>query len=270
MRLALLQIAWLLAILAIATTAFAQTANDPWRAQGDAAPSAPANNPTTTRQAVTRTTVPRTAQRRATPVRQAAHEEPAAPAAPAPAARPPAPEASPRPDAPAAIPLARRGDTSTTKPGRSRSSQQPGSLPIVTVAASLAMVLGLFFLLAVFLRRGLPKSMTPLPAEVLETLGRAPLSARQHAHLVRCGNKLLLLAVSQLGVETLTEITDPGEVDRLSGLCRQSHPHSSAAAFRSVLTQLSRESDGDGFVGRASSLVDLANERAPATAVKSR
>ena len=54
--------------------------------------------------------------------------------------------------------------------------------------------------------------------------GRAPLAGRQHVHLLRCGSKLLLVSVTPGGAETLTEVTDPAEVDRLAGLCRQAHP----------------------------------------------
>ena len=39
------------------------------------------------------------------------------------------------------------------------------------------------------------------------------------------------------GVETLTEITEPEEVDRLAGICRQAHPDSTTAAFRQVFQQ---------------------------------
>lgn len=40
--------------------------------------------------------------------------------------------------------------------------------------------------------------------------------------------------MSQTGVETLGEITDPLEVDRLTGLCYQTHPQGSTASFRQV------------------------------------
>jgi hypothetical protein len=65
--------------------------------------------------------------------------------------------------------------------------------------------------------------MGSLPSEVFEVLGRAPLANHQQAQLVRCGSKLLLVSVNATsgGVRTLTEITDPAEVDRLIDLCRQ-------------------------------------------------
>lgn len=108
--------------------------------------------------------------------------------------------------------------------------------------ASLAAVLGLFFAVAWVLRRGTPHTMAALPGEVVEILGRAPLPGRQQMHLVRCGHKLLLVAISATSADTLTEITDPLEVDRLCGLCRQSHPQSATATFRNILNQFGPDS----------------------------
>jgi hypothetical protein len=48
----------------------------------------------------------------------------------------------------------------------------------------------------------------------------------------------VLFRSSQTGVSTLTEITEPDEVNRLAGLCRQSQPGSASAAFRQVFEQL--------------------------------
>lgn len=110
-----------------------------------------------------------------------------------------------------------------------------------TGLAALTVVLGLFLIAAWVLRRGMPAASGRLPAEVVEVLGRTPLAARQYAHLIRCGNKLLLVHLSQGTAETLTEITDPAEVDRIAGLCRQSHPQSTTATFRHVFQQFARE-----------------------------
>ncbi|HTN74618.1 MAG TPA: flagellar biosynthetic protein FliO [Pirellulaceae bacterium] len=128
--------------------------------------------------------------------------------------------------------------------------RMPGdSSTVMTVVGSLAVVLGLFFGTAWFLRRNMPKGMMLLPSEVLEQLGRAPLAGKQQMHLVRVGSKLLLLVVTPLGAETLTEITDPDEVNRLCGLCRQNGAHGPSAEFRAVLQQFEREPAGPGFLG---------------------
>jgi len=108
---------------------------------------------------------------------------------------------------------------------------------LFAVGGSLALVLGVFFFAAWIMRRTVPAGALALPTEVFEVLGRAPLAARQQAYLLRCGSKLLLVSVTTAGAETLAEITEPDEVVRLAGLCRQNHPQSATAAFRQVFEQ---------------------------------
>ncbi len=116
---------------------------------------------------------------------------------------------------------------------------------LATVLSSLAIVLGLFFAVVWFTRRALPAAATSLPSEVVESLGRAPLSGRQQMQLVRVGNKLVLLSVTATGADTLTEITDPQEVDRISGLCQQNQPGSISSTFRQVLSQFGGETSDE-------------------------
>ena len=104
-----------------------------------------------------------------------------------------------------------------------------------TMIGSLAIVVGLFLLLTWVLRRGMPKQTPLLPQGILEVLGRAPLVGRQQVHLVRLGNKLLLIAVTPGGIETLTEVTDPAEIDRLAGICQQANPYSASKSFNQLL-----------------------------------
>lgn len=58
-----------------------------------------------------------------------------------------------------------------------------------------------------------------LPMEALELLGRRMIEPKISIHLVRCGGKVLVLGVSPDGVRTLSEIADPGEVERLTETC---------------------------------------------------
>ena len=85
-------------------------------------------------------------------------------------------------------------------------------------------------------------------AAQIEVLGRAPLSPRQYIHLIRFGHKLLLVSLSPEGADTLTEITDPTEVDRLTGVCKQSAQNSTTKAFRQVFSNFSHERPLPGFV----------------------
>jgi flagellar biogenesis protein FliO len=157
-------------------------------------------------------------------------------------------------DAAETLSLAPREEQSIRLPSRGRSGPagktpgtRSGSLgSLVPVAGSLALVVGLFLLVAWGMRRAAPASLVALPGEVFEVLGRAPLAGRQQVHLLRCGNKLILVSTTDAGAETLAEITDPPEVDRLAGLCRQAQPGSATATFRHVLQQLApRNPDSD-------------------------
>lgn len=106
------------------------------------------------------------------------------------------------------------------------------------VFGSLAVVLGAFFLFAWVLRRTARPGATLLPREVFEVLGRAPLTGRQQVQLVRCGAKLLLVSTTMSGAETLTEVTDPAEVERMVATCRAGQSTSAAKSFRRVLEQV--------------------------------
>jgi flagellar biogenesis protein FliO len=174
---------------------------------------------------------------------------------------------APRGGAPGAPPLAisapheRLPLRVTPSPQNSREGLAARSpLPsLATMLAALGLVLGLFLTTIWLLRRSMPAGPRMLPSEVVEVLGRVALAGRQHAHLVRCGNKLLLLSVAPAGVETLTEITDPLEVDRLAGLCQQSHPHSASTAFRQVFQQFGQK-PAKGFLERRGNDLQLARD----------
>jgi len=159
-----------------------------------------------------------------------------------------------RPDArrPQAKALPPRGDKATSNAeqrGKTRPMNAASSL--FTGLASLTVVLGLFFAVAWAMRRGMPAGAAALPRQAVEVLGRTALAGRQYAHLVRCGNKILLVYLAPGVAKTLTEITDPAEVDRLAGLCRQDQPTSANASLRRIFQQFGREKSAAGLFGRA-------------------
>jgi flagellar protein FliO/FliZ len=134
-----------------------------------------------------------------------------------------------------ALGLGAHGDKSATGKGSPLSA-------MITVGGSLAIVLGLFFIVAWAMRKTGPRGSLMLPKEVFDILGRAPLGARQQVQLLRCGSKLLLVSITPSGTETLTEVTDPLEVDRIAGICQQAHPKSATMAFRQVFQQMAPKS----------------------------
>ncbi len=125
---------------------------------------------------------------------------------------------------------------------KASNGKAPSTNAMLTVGGSLSICLGLFFAVAWAMRKTAPRGSVVLPNEVFDILGRSALGARQQVQLLRCGNKLLLVSIAPAGVETLTEITDPLEVDRLAGLCQQAHPKSATTAFRQVFQQLAPKS----------------------------
>jgi flagellar protein FliO/FliZ len=125
---------------------------------------------------------------------------------------------------------------------------------LYTMGTGLAIAVGAFLMFAWVLRRSgrgrLGRGM--LPADAVSVLGRVPLSAKQIAQLLKVGNKLVLVALMPGGAETLTEVTDPVEVDRLMGLCQQQDSRSTTKAFEQVFQSLSREPVTSGFLGAES------------------
>jgi flagellar biosynthetic protein FliO len=139
--------------------------------------------------------------------------------------------------------------TRPSDPGDTRRNNAGGMPSALTVASGLAIVLGLFLVVAWLMRRASPAGFGRLPGEVVEVLGRTPLGNQQQLQLVRCGSKLVLLSVTSSGAESLTEITDSDEVARLTGLCRQSQPGSASHAFRQVFQQFADRREAEGQNG---------------------
>ncbi len=117
-----------------------------------------------------------------------------------------------------------------------------------TMLAGLAMVVGLFLVCSWVLRKSVRSSSNVLPGDVVSVLGRVPLAARQFAQLLRVGNKLVLVSVTPSGAETLAEVTDPAEVDRLLGICQQLDPKSTTREFEKVFRQLAGQKTPESLV----------------------
>ena len=129
----------------------------------------------------------------------------------------------------------------------------PASLSVqkmlLTSGAGLAIVVGLLLACVWLVRREGPRSSDMLPPEAFAVLGKAPLFGQTVGHLIRLGNKLVLVAATADGIQPLVEVTDHEEVNRLAGLCLAKQPHSSAAEFQQVLRSLAQE-PAKGFLGR--------------------
>ena len=130
-----------------------------------------------------------------------------------------------------------------------KAKNQPASTQdaIKRMIGSLAVVLGSFFVLVWFIKRKKTGANHALSEQVIEVLGQMPMNGRQQMQLMRIGSKLLLLYLTPNSAQTLTEITDPLEVERLSAQCRSRSESSISSSFRQVLEQMGNE-PASGFL----------------------
>lgn len=134
----------------------------------------------------------------------------------------------------------------------------------------LTAVVALILISAKLVRRKMPGATAALPGNVVQVLGRKSLDYRHTIHLVRIGSRLLILGSSQEGLRTLSEITDPVEVDCLAGLCESNEHPSTSLNFGDVIRKfqssvpasprpdLESESDSDPAVIRLHERLHLA------------
>ncbi len=133
--------------------------------------------------------------------------------------------------------------------GAKPTADTPLSTPGITVASSLAVVLGLFAGFVWLTRRfGTSGSAkTGIPKDVLQNLGSTSIDARTNVTLLRCGARIIVIAQTPTGVQTLSEITDPNEVISITAQC----VGDSKRAFASTLVEFEKLPAEKGFVGAA-------------------
>lgn len=141
-------------------------------------------------------------------------------------------------DKPLAMTAGGTGKSKIDKP-----SVQTGITPLISVVGSLLIVLSAFMLLMLLFKKVSPKGNRLLPQEAFENLGRTFLTSKLQLHLLRLGNRLILVSVTPDGVSPVTEITDPDEVVPLLGLCRRLDAHSATELFRKTLAGFSSGND---------------------------
>lgn len=150
--------------------------------------------------------------------------------------------------------LAPRGKSheKSAAPGSASSSRA-----LATAISSLTVVAGLLGVVTWFARR-FQTSSPGLPKEVFQYLGTTSLSGRQTIHVMRFGDKMLLVAATPTGLQTLAELTTADDVQRLTAMCRTKPSPSIASTLQRVVADWSRDGGpaparGTGRATRASS-----------------
>jgi len=86
----------------------------------------------------------------------------------------------------------------------------------VRTLGALAVVVVLIFVVRLLLRRFAPARTSGALPGAIEVVARSSLSSRHRLYLVRLGQRLVLVGSGPEGLATLSEVTDPDEVSRLS------------------------------------------------------
>lgn len=128
-----------------------------------------------------------------------------------------------------------------TEGGKQRASSF-GS--VLTMFSSLIAVLALFFGFMFMLKKANRGSNSELPRDVFQVLGTSRIAGRHSLFLLRLGHKLVLVHAGSGEVQTITEVTDPAEVDRLCGSCEENQPNSLTQSFRQVLKNVTEGGNG--------------------------
>ncbi len=121
------------------------------------------------------------------------------------------------------------------------------AVPGFTVASSLAVVLGLFAGF-VWLTRRFSSGGTAngvIPKDVIQNLGSTSIDSRTKVSMIRCGNRIIVVAQTATGIHPLSEITDLNEVQQLTASCIGD----SKRNFASTLLEFEKEPAEKGFVG---------------------
>lgn len=128
-------------------------------------------------------------------------------------------------------------------PGERVEKKNDKGVSFGTTMIFLSLIVGLILVVAkLWLKHG-PIVSAGLPPEVIEVLGKRNIDARQSIHLVRMGSRILVLGSSAEGLRTLSELTDPVEVDFIAGACRsRNHDNAVTQSFRALFKkQLPRD-----------------------------
>ncbi len=152
---------------------------------------------------------------------------------------------SSRPAFPPLVPRSRAVPGDSDQAANPSASEISG--PTITVASSLAVVLGLFAGTIWLVRRfgaGARGNRT-VPNEAVEILGSSVIDARTKLSLIRVGTRVVVLAQTAQGVHAISEITDLDEANELIATCRGD----SKRGFAEQLKSIEREPHSPGFVG---------------------
>lgn len=135
-----------------------------------------------------------------------------------------------------ARPITRTGsEANTTTDGKRRAAVSgPSAWKTFGVLAGIIAVI--LFGSRLWKKHG-PRLSSSIPTEAIDILGKRNVDSRQSIYLIRLGSRIIVVGSTANGLQTLSEVTDPVEVDYLAGLCKQQAEESNVAqSFRSLFS----------------------------------
>ena len=112
---------------------------------------------------------------------------------------------------------------------------------ILKVIGGLSAVLAIFYAFTIFAKRNGAKVSSKLPADIIQVLGTMPIDAKRKFQLVRLGSKLLLLSVTEKSVQTVSEITDPVEVEYFVSRLQKGKTAEAFNSMRQMMAQIRQQ-----------------------------
>ena len=139
-------------------------------------------------------------------------------------------------------PRSNRLKQKNTASGHSRDSHSiPGlNESMVKMGGALAIVLSLFLGLAWVTKRRRPRGHQ-LINQTLEVIGQTSLSKNHTLHIIKLGQRLLLVSAGESDVTCLSELTDPVEIEQLLSSATTTMPKRST--FKSLFAQYDQDTN---------------------------
>ena len=148
------------------------------------------------------------------------------------------------------LPLGRSPDNDAPMLGENTDGSETntigGSQWLLSTAAALAIVIGLIYVAKLgFQRLSGVSGVTGHAPGLVEVLARTSIGPKSSVMFLRIGQRVIVVAQSGAGLQTLSEIDDPDEVADLIGQVQAAKPKSISNGFRSLLGRFDNQFEGD-------------------------
>ena len=143
-----------------------------------------------------------------------------------------------------AIDLSSEASAADSSSGGMFGGFDPRDSELLRVGGALLVVLGLLWLMRVFVRRaGLVTQAAGKPSGVLEVLARYPVGRRENLVLLKMHRRIVLVHQGDGRMSPLAEVTDPNEVAALLARVEEGSSGRQATRFKAMLSQFNAEHD---------------------------